>query len=132
MSTPEQAIITTMYEAFAAKDLDALAATVTEDSIWIQNGTQRLDSVRYEGKEAVRKFFEQIFETLEVVYFDVQRTLQVDDTVIVFGRERFKMVGTDSELAQKWVQVYTVREGLIAGLDEYATATEESAFKVVT
>ena len=58
--------------------------------------------------------------------------LQEGDVVAVFGREKFTMSNAEGDFTQKWVQVYTFREGLIARMEEYATSAPESDYNVIT
>ena len=132
MSTPEKSVLDRMVAAFGAQDAHAAAATVTDDSVWIHHGTQKLPSMRFEGKAAVTKFFEINFTTMSVEQFEVLSMVQEGDVVAVFGREKFTMSNAEGDFTQKWVQVYTFRDGLIARMEEYATSAPESDYNVIT
>lgn len=131
-STPETDLIARMFEAFAAQDLEAAVATVTDDSVWIHHGTRKLPSVRFEGREGVRTFFRVNFTAFAVEYFRPLETLQAGDKVIVFGEEKFVAPGESEPWAQRWIQVYTVRDGLIARMEEFATSALADEYDVVT
>ena len=131
MNTAEKALLQRMFEAFAAQDVEGAASTVTDDSVWIHHGTQKLGSVRFEGKDAVRQFFEINFTTMVVEYFEVMRMVQEGDIVAVFGREKFTMAGSEAPLQQEWVQVYTIRDGLISRMEEFATSAVEGDYTVL-
>lgn len=132
MSTPEKNLLDQMFAAFGAQDAEAAAATVTEDSVWIHHGTQKLPSMKFEGKPAVVKFFEINFSTMAVEKFEVLDMRQDGDVVSVFGQERFTMAGDEDTFEQKWIQVYTFRDGLIARMEEYATSALDEDYTVIT
>jgi len=127
----EQEIVDKMYLAFSEKNLEGAVATVSEDTIWIHHGTQKLPSLRFEGKSGVREFFNTNFTTMHAEYFDILKTIQQDDTIVVLGKEKFFIDGQDGYAAQKWVQVYTVKNGLITRMEEFATSVEDDSYIVV-
>ena len=131
MAEAVQEVVDRMFAAFNEQNLEAAVATVTDDSVWIHHGSQKLVSIRFEGKSAVEKFFETNFTSMKVEYFEILSTVVQGDTAIVFGREKFTMADTGEEKAQKWVQVYTVRDGLISRMEEYATSTPDDEYIVV-
>ncbi len=100
--TVEQITLDKMYAAFAEQNVE----TVSDDSIWIHHRTQKLPSLRFEGKAGVNQFFQANFTTLKVEYFDILNTYQQGNTIIVTGKEKFIKVEDGSILAQKWVQIY--------------------------
>ncbi|SDY93863.1 hypothetical protein SAMN04487939_109105 [Lysobacter sp. yr284] len=87
--------------------------------------------MRFVGKSGVRQFFEINFNTMSVTYFNVSEIIQNANLVIAFGNEEFTMAGRDDALAQKWVQIYTVENGLITRMEEFATSADEKSYLVV-
>lgn len=131
MSTPQKAVVEKMFSAFAAKNLEDAVSTVSQDTVWIHHGTQKLPSMRFVGAKGVRQFFEINFNTMHVEYFDVKQMLQSGNQVIAFGDEAFTMAGREDTLAQKWVQIYTVENGLITRMEEFATSADEGNYLVI-
>lgn len=131
MSSPEKSVVEKMFAAFDAKDVAAAVSTVSDDTLWIHHGTQKLPSMRFVGKNGVKQFFETNFNSMKVEYFRVKQIVQDGKTVIAMGEEKFFMAGRDGELAQKWVQVYTVENGLITRMDEFATSADDADYRVV-
>lgn len=131
MSTPQKAVVEKMFSAFAAKNLEDAVSTVSQDTVWIHHGTQKLPSMRFVGAKGVRQFFEINFNTMHVEYFDVKQMLQSGNQVIAFGDEAFTMAGREDTLAQKWVQIYTVENGLITRMEEFATSAVEGNYLVI-
>lgn len=132
MPTSEQAVVQKMFAAFKAQDLEEAVGTVSADTVWVHHGTQKLPSLRFVGKPGVRQFFEISFSTMQVEYFRPLTFVQEGSTVVVTGEERFTMPGSEDGLAQKWVQIYTVREGLITRMEEFATSAAERDYQVIT
>lgn len=131
MPTPEQRVVAKMFAAFAEKDVAAALTTVSQNTLWIHHGTQKLPSMRFIGLPGVKQFFEINFSTMEMEYFRVKSLLQDGNTVVALGEEKFTMQGKPGAMAQKWVQVYTVESGLITRMEEFATSAADADYGVV-
>ena len=131
MSSDEINLVEKMFAAFANKDVAEAISTVSDDTVWIHHGTQKLPSMRFVGKKGVKQFFEINFSSMHVDYFRVNRLMQSGNTVIAFGEEKFRMDGRDGEMAQKWVQVYTIENGFITRMEEFATSVDDKDYGVV-
>ena len=129
MSTPEKEVVDRMFAAFYERDLDAAVSTVSDDTMWIHHGTQKLPSLRFVGKNGVRQFFETSFTAMTVEYFRIGRTIQEGNVVVVFGNEKFTIEA--GVMTQKWVQVYTVADGLITQMEEFATSVSDAEYGVI-
>ncbi|NHB56907.1 nuclear transport factor 2 family protein [Acinetobacter sp. 194] len=127
----EHTIVDTMFEAFKSQNLEQAVATVSDDTVWIHHGSQKLPSLRFEGKSGVTQFFATNFNTMHVEYFDVLKTTQQGDTIVVQGKEKFTIDGEEGFFAQKWVQIYTVKNGLITRMEEFATSVADEEYMVV-
>ncbi len=123
-------VIDQMNEAFLGKNLAAAVATVSDDSVWIHHGSQKLPSLRFEGKRGVEKFFHTSFTEMDFEYYRPTRFLEVEDTITVFGEESFVYRG--EKLNNKWVQIYTLADGRITRMEEFATSTRASDYMVVS
>lgn len=130
--TAEQVTLDKMYAAFGSQNVEEAVATVSDDSVWIHHGTQKLPSLRFEGKEGVKQFFQANFTTLKVEYFDILSTFQQGNTIIVTGKEKFIKVEDNSILAQKWVQIYTFENGLITRMEEFASSAADEDYIVIS
>lgn len=131
MTSPARAIVDAMFTAFNAKDLDAALATVTEDTLWIHHGSQKMPSVRFEGKSGAEKFFQTSFHAMKIDYFRPLHFIEESDQIVVIGEESYVMDGIDGKLTNKWVQIYTIRDGLIAKMEEFATSADAAAYMTV-
>ena len=124
-------IVDRMFDAFNAKDIIGAISTVSDDTIWIHHGSQKMPSVRFEGKSGAEKFFLTSFNAMKIDYFRPLTFIEQDKKVVVLGEESFVMEGIDGKLSNKWVQVYTVENGLITRMEEFATSADAKSYMVV-
>ena len=90
-----------------------------------------MPSVRFEGKSGAEKFFLTSFNAMKIDYFRPLTFIEQDKKVVVLGEESFVMEGIDGKLSNKWVQVYTVENGLITRMEEFATSADAKSYMVV-
>lgn len=121
--TPKQ-VVEKMFEAFSSGDADKFVATVSEDTVWIYHGTQIIPAGTFEKKAGVRAFYTNIMERTEIIVFEPQQYIVEGNMVVVLGHEHQKVKRSGRELKQKWVQIYTVENGLITKMEEFATSEE--------
>ncbi|MBP3944090.1 nuclear transport factor 2 family protein [Sphingobacteriaceae bacterium WQ 2009] len=122
MGTPARQIVDKMFQAFGAQDVDAVVDTFTEDAVLIYHGTQVMPAAKFKGKDGAKMFFEFNINALEVVFFNANQFVEEGNTVIVLGNEHFISKENGNHLKNSWVQIYTVRDGLIARMEEFATS----------
>ena len=128
MENQARKIVDQMFEAFDQKDLEKVVATFTEDAICIYHGTQKMPSAKFKGKDGAAMFFEFNFNNFKVVKFQKNQFVQQDHIVVVFGEEHFISNQTKEDLYQKWVQVYTITDGLISRMEEFATSALDNEY----
>lgn len=122
MNKSPKKVIDEMLTAFAAGDVDAILATVSEDTIWIYHGTQVIPKGEYRGKDGVRKFFTSILNGTEIIQFEPEQFIIQDNIVVILGHEHQRVKRSGKELKQKWVQIYTIENDLISRMEEFATS----------
>ena len=122
MENSPQKVVDKMLAAFAAGDVDTILETVSEDTTWIYHGTQVIPKGEYRGKDGARKFFTNILNGTEVIKFEPERFIIQDNMVVILGNEHQRVKKSGTELKQKWVQVYTIENDLIARMEEFATS----------
>lgn len=132
MTRSPRQTVDAMFAAFLAKDLSAALATVSEDTLWIHNGSQKLPALRFVGKSGAEKFFQTSFTAMQVAYFRPLDFYTSDDIVTVIGEESFTMDGIPGPLTNRWVQIYTVKDGLITRMEEFATSAAAEDYQVVS
>ncbi len=128
MKSNARQVVEKMFEVFAQQNINAIIDTFSDDAILIHHGTQIMPSAKFIGKEGVRMFFEYNINALEVVYFNTNEFIETgDDKLIVLGNEYFISKENGVEMKNRWVQIYTVTNGLISKMEEFASsATPES------
>lgn len=131
MTQSPRSIVDRMFKAFNAKDLAGALATVSDDTLWIHHGSQKMPSVRFEGKSGAEKFFGTSFTAMKIDYFRPLTFIEQGDKVVVLGEESYEMDGIEGKLSNKWVQVYTVTDRQISKMEEFATSAEAAAYMVV-
>src|SRR5690554_4706172 len=124
MKNSAKQVVEDMFVAFSSGDADRFVATVSEDTVWIYHGTQIIPKGKFEKKEGVRTFFNNIMERTEIINFEPQQYIVEGNMVVVIGREHQKVKRSGRELKQKWVQIYTVENDLITKMEEFATSEE--------
>src|SRR5690606_3563903 len=124
MKNSAKTVVEKMFTAFSSGDIEKFVATVSDDTVWIYHGTQIIPAGIFEKKEGVRTFFTNILERTEIINFEPQQYIVEGNTVVVLGREHQKVKRSGRELKQKWVQIYTVENGLITRMEEFATSEE--------
>lgn len=132
MTNSPRAVVDNMFAAFNYKDLSGALATVSDDTLWIHHGSQKMPSVRFEGKSGAEKFFGTSFTAMQIDYFRPLTFIEQGDTVVVLGEESYLMDGIEGKLSNKWVQIYTVSNGLITKMEEFATSADRAEYMVVT
>lgn len=122
MGNSAKSVVEKMFAAFGSGDVEKFVETVSNDTVWIYHGTQIIPKGTYEGKEGARTFISNILDNTEIISFEPQQYIVEENKVVVLGQEHQRVKNSGKELKQKWVQVYTVDNGLITRMEEFATS----------
>ena len=122
MKNEALATVEKMFAAFGSGDLEKFGETVSEDTLWIYHGTQEIPKASFEGKDSATNFIRNILTRTEVLHFEPQQFICEGKMVVVVGREHQRVKSSGKELKQKWVQIYTVENGLITRMEEFAAS----------
>jgi ketosteroid isomerase-like protein len=99
-------------EAFNRHDVDAVMAAMTKDCVF-ENTWPAPDGERYEGREAVRSFWEKFFRSSPNSVFKAEEIFAGGDRCVV--RWRYDWVGKDGKPGHvRGVDVVRVRDGKVA------------------
>ena len=128
MATEARQVVDKMFEVFGQQNIEAIVNSFSDDAVLIHHGTQIMLSAKFVGKEGARMFFEYNINSLDVVYFNVESYIEADDKVIVFGKEHFISKEDQSEMKNRWVQIYTVSNGLISKMEEFASSAAPKSY----
>lgn len=114
-------VINQIFKAFKTGNTSELLKTISEDSLWIYKGPEELPYTgEYKGKKGVESFITGISAYVEVLDFQIFKIVSDGETVFVSGLEKQRIKSNDKILEQKWVQIYTVKDGLITSMEEFA------------
>ena len=130
-NSQEVEVVNKMFQAFGTGNMEALKLTLSDSTVWNYNGSTLIPYAgRYKGKDEVLKFIGNIVSNVEILDFKVEQIIANGNTVVVLGSEKQKIKKNKRILEQKWVQVYTVENGLISKMEEFAnTEYSEKLFK---
>ena len=99
-------------EAFDRHDVDGVMAAMTDDCVF-ENTCPAPDGERYEGREAVRAFWERFFSSSADSRFTAEETFAAGDRCIV--RWRYDWTGDDGVPGHvRGVDIFRVRDGKVA------------------
>ena len=129
MKTKARQIVDDMLTAFGQQDINAVVDTFAEDAVLIHHGTQIMPSAKFKGKDGARMFFEYNINALEVVYFNTNEFIDAgEDRLIILGNEHFISKEDGTHMKNTWVQIYTVIDGLISKMEEFATSASPEQY----
>ncbi len=130
-NSQEVEVVNKMLQAFGTGNMEALKLTLSDSTVWNYNGSTLIPySGTYKGKDEVVKFIGNIVSNVDILDFKVEQIIATGKTVVVLGSEKQKVKKNGKILDQKWVQVYTVENGLITKMEEFAnTAYSEKLFQ---
>jgi steroid delta-isomerase-like uncharacterized protein len=98
-------------DAFNRHDVDAVAAVLTEDTVF-ENSTPTPDGRRIEGKEAVVAFWREWLARNPDALFETEEMIVSDNRAVVRWVYRKQRDGAPWHL--RGVDVFTVRDGKVA------------------
>ncbi|WP_293914719.1 MULTISPECIES: nuclear transport factor 2 family protein [unclassified Sphingobacterium] len=122
MATHTRKIVDKMLEAFRKKNIPEVVDAFSEDAVLIYHGTKTMPAARFKGKDGAQMFFEFNINALEVVFFNANKFIEQDNNVVIIGNEHFITKENGQHLKNSWVQIYTVTNGLISKMEEFATS----------
>jgi ketosteroid isomerase-like protein len=78
----------------------------------------------YRGRDAVIEYHERVFGQFESVRVELEELLSAGDAVVMISRQHTVPRGSEAEIVQRVVEVYTIRDGLIAERKPFSTRDE--------
>ncbi|MEG0931007.1 nuclear transport factor 2 family protein [Algoriella sp.] len=129
MATKAKQVVDKMFEVFAQQNIDAIVNSFSDDAVLIHHGTQIMPSAKFVGKAGARMFFEYNINALDFVYFNTNDFIEAgDDKLFVLGNEHFISKENGSEMKNRWIQIYTVTNGLISKMEEFASSADPKEY----
>jgi len=78
----------------------------------------------YRGRDAVIEYHERVFRQFESVRIELQELLSAGDRVVVISRQHTVPRGSEAEIVQQVVEVWTIRDGLLAERKTFSIRAE--------
>jgi ketosteroid isomerase-like protein len=78
----------------------------------------------YRGKDAVPKYNEGLFAHFESIRFELKEFVDAGDRVIAMTTQHAVPRGGEQEILVHLVEVWTIRDGLLAERRSYSTRSE--------
>jgi ketosteroid isomerase-like protein len=78
----------------------------------------------YRGRDAVIEYHERVFGQFESVRIELEELLSAGDSVVIISRQHTVPKGSEAEIVQPVVEVWTIRDGLLAERRAYPTRAE--------
>jgi ketosteroid isomerase-like protein len=78
----------------------------------------------YHGREAVIAYNQRLFERFESVRIEVEELLPAGDRIVVVSRQHAVPRSGEKEMIVPVVEVWTIRDGLLAERHSFSTRTE--------
>jgi len=119
MSQENVEIVRTAIEAWGADDMDSFCALLDPDMIW--NPMEAVASQGHEGLRATLALWRDGWDEYEQT---AEEFVDVGDRVVATMHFQGRGRGSGIEIDQHFYEVYTVRDGKVVRMDEYATLDE--------
>ncbi len=117
------------YAAIAAQDIPAFQRLMARDIDWIVPEMPGVPFAgEWRGHQGVTEFFARLDASQEIVEFQPAQFVAQETTVVVLGHFVMRVKATGRLSRSEWAHVWTLRDGLIVRMQEYAdTATVRAA-----
>jgi ketosteroid isomerase-like protein len=120
MSQENVEIVRAIYEAVERGDLET-ATSYLHPEIQFHTYVHAPEAGVYRGKEAVQKYNEDLFGQFESLRIEVEELVDAGDRVIVVTTQHAVPKGGQQEIAVHMVEVWTIRDLLLAERHSYST-----------
>lgn len=121
-----QALVESLYRAFAAGDGAAIGALLSDDLVWIEGeGGPYADRNPYNGPAAVfGGIFGRVTSEFEGFAATPETYLPSGNRVVVLGRYTGRNVATGEVLNAQFVHIHTVADGKIIHFQQYTDTAQ--------
>jgi uncharacterized protein len=120
MSQENLEIIRTAYAALAEQGVEAILAFTDPQFEATTPPSLASEPDTYRGHEGVRRFFGSFGDAMEAVYLEGQEFTSAGDKVLVDTKLHARGRTTGIETEQRAFLVWTLREGLVTGVETFA------------
>jgi ketosteroid isomerase-like protein len=103
------------YGAFNRGDWDA-ATGFADPDFELKTAARAVNPGTYRGRDAARRFFEDLFEPFDEVVIEPEEFFERDDQVAVFLRVRMRPSDSSAFVENRIGHLWTMREGKVTRL----------------
>jgi uncharacterized protein len=113
-------VVKQAYENFKTGNIEALLNQLTEDVEWRLPDTEGVPFAgARRGPAEVSEFFSILGDAQDTLSFEPREFVAQGDKAIALGSYLWRVKKTGREYGGEWAHVFTVRDGKIAGFQEY-------------
>jgi ketosteroid isomerase-like protein len=123
MSRENVQLLRRLYEAVGRNDFDTTNSCLHPEIEFHTYAKSPAAGV-YRGRDAVRKYNEDLFAPFETVRFEIDEVIDAGPRVVVLSTQHAVPKGGRQEMDVQIAEVWTVREGLLAERRSYSTRAE--------
>lgn len=120
-TTEPAAIVRQAYDCFAKHDIDGILALIDKNCDWNAPGPSdaMIWAGAYHGPDEVRKFFDKLEKSVDVLEFLPKRFISDGSTVIVMGHERDRVKANGKVFEVDWAHCFDVENGKIVRFQDF-------------
>lgn len=124
-------VVKQAYDYFKKGDIQSVLGLMADDVDWrLPNVEGMPHAGQRKGLPQVTEFFSILGDTQDARQFDPNEFIAQGDRVVALGHYLWKIISSGREYESDFVHVFTIRDGKIAGFDEYFdTAPAAAAFQ---
>ena len=123
MSQENVEIVRRVYEAANRGDFDT-ADSCLHPEIEFHTYAESPEAGVYRGKQAVRTYNQGLFEQFESIRFEIEELADAGDRVVIVTTQHAVPKGGKQEIDIQVVEVWAVRDGLLAERRSYSAKDE--------
>lgn len=115
MADTSTQVVQNYFETFFSHDIDKTLQCLTDDVVWRVQGAADVPTIgTRRGKDEVREWLTLFPKHLQPLDFDITRTFENDDQVVVIGHFTHRILDTGKEFSSDFATICIVRDGKLA------------------
>jgi len=114
-------VVQKFYQLLQERDVPGVMSLLAEDVELVSPGPKELLpwAGEYHGPQGVLQYYTTFAEGVEFTGMEVEEFIAQRDKVVALGHHKGRIRATGRTYDLAWAQVFTVREGKLAGLHFY-------------